>query len=148
MTTGKYQYCIINITDISLPFCSPNTECTWNRAELASRSFIEESTILYEDIWQISTEPHKYIVIQFVYFHIQCDSLSFLVVELTNTILKTFCNTNKPINGVRSIYGQLTIKTRFYRDFNRFPGGFRATYVVKQRTFPGESLLTQEEEGT
>ena len=121
--------------------------CTWNRAELASRSFIEESTILYEDIWHISTEPHRYIVLKHVYFHIQCDSLSFLVVELTNTKVKTFCNTNKPINDVRSIYGQLTIKTRFYRDLNRFPEGFQATYVLEQQAFPGESLLTQEEEG-
>ena len=73
--------------------------------------------------------------------------MSFLVVELTTTIVQTFCNTNKPINGVRSIYGHLTIKTQFYRGVNRFPEGFQATYVVEKQKFPGESLLTQEEEG-
>ena len=73
--------------------------------------------------------------------------MSFLAVELTNTKFKTFCNTNKPIKGVRSIYGQLTIKTQFYRDVNRFPEGFRATYEVEQRTFPCKSLLTEKEEG-
>ena len=73
--------------------------------------------------------------------------MSFLAVKLTNTTVQTFCNTNKPINGVRSIYGHLTIKTQFYRGVNRFPEGFQATYLVEQRTFPCESLLTQHEEG-
>ena len=140
-------FCLFYFTDINTPFCSPSTECSWNSAKLASRSFIEESTILYEDIWHISTEPHRYIVLQFVDFHIQCDSMSFLLVVLTNTTVQTFCNTNKPINGVRSIYGHLTIKTQFYRGVNRFPEGFQATYLVEKQMFPGESLLTQEEEG-
>ena len=73
--------------------------------------------------------------------------MSFLLVELTTTIVQTFCNTNKPINGVRSIYGHLTITTHFYRGVNRFPEGFQATYLVEKQIFPGESLLTQEEEG-
>ena len=138
---------MIFITDMSTPFCYPSAECSWNKAELASRSFIEEATILYEDTWHISTGPFRYIVLRFLDFHIQCDSMSFLVVELTNTTVGRFCSRNKPSNGVRSIYGHLTIKTRFYRSVNRFPERFQATYVIEKKLFPGKSLLTQEEEG-
>ena len=108
---------------------------------------MEEFSTTYDESWHITVDPYSYIHLRFHSFHIECNIQSSLVIALTSGISRTFCNTNKPIQGVKSVNSQLTISFRTVKHINRLPVGFSSTYDARSTNLPMDTTGTQEWNG-
>ena len=130
-----------------IPLCLPTAECTWATAEVISRSLMEEFSTTYDESWHITVDPYRYIQLRFHSFHIECNIQSSLVIALTNGISRAFCNTNKPVEGVKSVNNKLTINFRTVNHINRIPVGFSSTYEARSKNLPMNTTGTQKWNG-
>ena len=125
-----------------LPYCTAYKQCEWKRAELTSKSFDIDFSTVFEEYWYIKSAAFTYLILES--FHVECNVRSMFDVEITNMIRLSFCNTNKPVEGIKSIYGHLVIKSRFLRDTYHLPEGFKATFEVLSKSFSSDYALTQD----
>ena len=124
--------------------CTAYKQCLWKRAELTSKSFDIDFSTVIEEYWYIKSAAFTYLSLRFERFHVECNDKSIFDVEITNMIRLSFCNTNKPVEGIKSIYGHLVIKSRFIRDTYHLPEGFKAIFEVLSKSFSSDYALTQE----
>ena len=127
-----------------LPQCTAYKQCLWKRAELTSKAFDIDFSTVFEEYWYIKSAAFTYLILRFERFHVECNVKSMFDVEITNMMRLSFCNTNKPVEGIKSIYGHLVIKSRFLRDTYRLPEGFKATFEVLSKSFSSDYAPTQE----
>ena len=124
--------------------CTAYKQCLWKRAELTSKSFDIDFSTVIEEYWYIQSAAFTYLILRFERFHVECNVKSIFDVEITNMIRLSFCNTNKPVEGIKSIYGHLVIKSRFIRGIYHLPEGFKAIFEVLSKSFSSDYALTQE----
>ena len=127
-----------------IPQCTVNKQCLWEKADITSTSFDIDYSTVFEDSWYIKSGAFTYLILRFERFHVECNIRSMFVVEMTNATTLSFCNMNKPVGGIRSIYGNLLIKSRFLRDTYRMPEGFKANFEVLSKSSSSDYALTQE----
>ena len=130
-----------------IPTCLPSEDCSWNKALIASRSLSGEYFTLGEDIWRILGDSKRYIHLQFNSFDIECNSQTLMQIDFTNDISSSFCNTNKPVQGINSVNRELTILFRYVREANRFIEGFSGVYEQQSNSLSMDSMITEESMG-
>ena len=94
-------------------------------------------------MWHIQSVTESYIHLLFDSFDIGCDSQSSLEIEQTAGKRSTFCNTNKPVQGIKSLTGYLKIRFTLNRIANFLIEGFSGRYEMLYKDLSLESMISE-----
>ena len=130
-----------------MPTCVSLDNCFWNTALITSRSISGEFFSSTDEWWHILADPNRYINLFFEHFDIECDAQMLLEISVNKETTNSYCNTNKPIEGIKSMNRELTITFKYVKELNRPTEGFAGAYEEQSRSISVESIEMEEAAG-